>query len=182
MRRKFGGRRAGFTDDDILRILNELTGMEWGTWWMGHIRRPDEVDLDALLAPVGLMLSYEPPKGESPTRAWAGWTADTKDGVTRLTMVEKGSPAWDSGFGPDDIIVALDGHWVTADRVGDALAEKKPGDRVRVSFFRHDQLMDKTLTLGSTPRGKPTVKPVAKPTAAQKALFKRWLLIDFPKS
>jgi len=180
--RKFGGRRAGFTDADILIILKELTGQDWGPWWQRHVRQAGETDFDALLTPVGLRMAADPPKGESATRGWAGWSGAADGGVFRLTLVEQGGPAWDAGFGPDDILVAIDGHRVTADRFAAALAEKQPGDSVTVSFFRRDQLMQKTLKLGSAPRGKLKIVPVAYPSAAQRALFRRWLLIDLPKA
>jgi len=182
LRERFGGRRAGFTDADVLQILKELTGRSWEDWWARHIRSAGETDFDALLAPVGLRLASEPPKGDPATRAWAGWSGADEDGAFRLSLVEEGGPAWKAGLVPDDILVALDGHRVTADRFAAALAEKRPGDDLTVSFFRRDQLMQKTLKLGATPAGKLKVLPVNRPTAAQKALFKRWLLIDYPKS
>lgn len=180
LRRQFGGLRTGFTDADILVILQRLTGQSWAAWWAKHIRSAGETDFDTLLAPVGLRLTSE--GGDGATRAWPGWTGETKDGVTRLTLVEQGGPAWKAGLGPDDILVAIDGHRVTADRLGAAIAEKRPGDSITVSFFRRDQLMQKSLTLGSAPRGKLKVVPVASPSAAQRALFKRWLLVDLPRS
>ena len=62
------------------------------------------------------------------------------------------------------------------------LSERKPGDKVNVSFFRRDQLMTKTLTLGWAPASPAKVVPVERPTAAQKALFSRWLLVPYPKA
>ena len=60
--------------------------------------------------------------------------------------------------------------------------ERKPGDQVTVTYFRRDQLMTKTMTLGSAPAAAPKVVPVANPTAAQKAMFSRWLLVPYPRT
>ena len=68
----------------------------------------------------------------------------------RLTSVEKGSPAWDAGFVPDDIIVALDGRQADKDRFDAAIAEHKAGDLVTVAYFRHDKLSEKKVRLGSS--------------------------------
>jgi len=100
----------------------------------------------------------------------------------KLTGVERGSPAWDAGFAPDDIITAFDGRRVTKDRFDDALTERKAGEVVTVSYFRRDQLLQKKLTLGSIPKNKPKVVKVAHPTAFQKALYQRWLLAPYPSN
>ena len=99
----------------------------------------------------------------------------------RLKSVERGSPAWDAGFVPDDVIVAVDGKRVAPDRFDSAITERKPGEKVVVTYFRRDQLGEKALTLGANPKTRPAVVRVDRPTRAQKALFQRWLLIPYPK-
>lgn len=173
--KRFGGLARGFTSADVRSILCELTGTSWDAWWARNVDSPAAVDFDKLLAPAGLRLSTEP------MVAWAGWAAKAAPGGMQLSSVERGGPAWDAGFVPDDIIVAMDGKRVANDRFDAALSERKPGETVTVTYFRRDQLAEKRLTLGSTPKTRPSVVPVEHPTAAQKALFQRWLLIPYPK-
>jgi predicted metalloprotease with PDZ domain len=173
--RRFGGLVHGFTSADVRAILRELTGTSWDAWWARNVDSPAAVDFDRLLAPVGLKLQV------GPLIPWAGWSANATPGGMQLRSVERGSPAWNAGFVPDDILVAIDGKRVTVDRFDAALGERKPGETVTVSYFRRDQLGEKTLTLGSNPKDRPAVVPVDHPTAAQTALFQRWLLIPFPK-
>ncbi|MEO6433204.1 MAG: PDZ domain-containing protein [Sphingomicrobium sp.] len=183
LRRKYGGRVAGFTDADIRAILRDLTGRSWDQWWTKHIDTPGETDFAALLAPVGLEYGADATKpGEAAAKAWAGWSSREERGRLLLTTVEENGPAWQAGFVPDDIMVAIDGHAPTAARLDSALGEHQPGDTLTVTFFRRDQLLTKTLRVGAVPRGKPVVRAVANSTAAQRALFNRWLLIDFPKN
>jgi len=174
--KRFGDGKTGFTDADILQILHELAGHSWDQWWMTHIRAPIAPDFDALLAPVGLKLVY--PDSGAP-KAWAGWQGSEAEGGIHLDAVQKGSPAWDAGFGADDLLVAIDGERMSPRRFQSILAEHKVGDTVSVSFFRRDKLMQKTLKLGSS-IGSPKVVPVDRPTRAQKALFQRWLLVPYP--
>jgi predicted metalloprotease with PDZ domain len=173
---RFGSPRKGFTDADVLAILQELTGKSWSGWWAMHVQSPVAADFDALLAPVGLKLTFS--DSASP-KAWAGWRASESDGALRLNVVQKGGPAWDAGFSADDILVAIDGQRMTPDRLKSLLSERKPGDEVAVSFFRRDQLIQKKLKLGSTP-GSAKVVRAARPSAGQKALFRRWLGIPYP--
>jgi len=174
--RRFGGLARGFTSADVRAILRELTGTSWDAWWARNVDSPAAVDFDALLAPVGLKLQA------GPQVAWAGWSANAGPGGMQLRSVERGSPAWNAGFVPDDIIVAIDGKRVTADRFDAALAERKPGETVTIGYFRRDQLAEKRLTLGANPKDRPAVVQVERPTAAQRALFQRWLLIPYPKA
>lgn len=183
LRRKYGGQRTGFTDADVRAVLRELTGKDWSAWWTRHIDTPGDTDFDALLAPVGLKFSYSGGKpGKSAARPWIGWSSNTDGGKVVIDTVESGSPAWDAGFVPADILVAIDGRAVSESRLAAIADERAVGDEVTVTFFRRDQLLTKKLRLGATPRGTATIAPVARPTAGQKAMFKRWLLIDFPKS
>ena len=174
--KRFGGLARGFTAADVRTILQELTGTSWDAWWGRNVDSPAAVDFDKLLAAVGLKLSSEP------SVAWAGWAAKAAPGGMQLSSVERGSPAWNAGFVPDDIIVAVDGKRIANDRFETALGERKPGDTVTVTYFRRDQLAEKRLTLGSTPKTRRSVVPVERPTAAQKALFQRWLLIPYLKA
>jgi predicted metalloprotease with PDZ domain len=171
----------GFNAADVKAILAELTGHSWDDWWARNVDAPAPVHFDRLLGAVGLRISYEDSDKMLPSKAWAGWKADQSEGGMKLTAVERGSPAWNAGFAPDDIVTAFDGRRVTKDRFEDALTERKTGDVVTVSYFRRDQLMQKKLTLGSIPKNKPKVVKVARPTAAQKALYQRWLLAPYPE-
>ena len=170
----------GFAASDVKAILAELTGHAWEDWWARNVDAPAPVDFDRLLGATGLRISYEDSDRTVPTKPWAGWKADQADGGMKLTGVERGSPAWNAGFAPDDIITAFDGRRVTKDRFEDALTERKTGDVVTVSYFRRDELQQKKLTLGSIPKNKPKVVKIANPTAAQKALYQRWLLVPYP--
>jgi len=174
--KRFGGLARGFTSADVRAILRELTGTSWDGWWAHNVNSPASVDFDALLAPVGLKLQA------GPQVAWAGWSANAGPAGMQLRSVERGSPAWNAGFVPDDIIVAIDGKRVTVDRFDAALAERKPGETVTIGYFRRDQLAEKRLTLGANPKDRPAVVQVERPTAAQRALFQRWLLIPYPKA
>ena len=174
--RQFGDLRRGFTAADVRAVLQQLTGASWDAWWAQNVNSPTAVDFDALLAPVGLKLET------GPQIAWAGWSAAAAgSGGMQLRTVERGSPAWSAGFVPDDIIVAIDGKRVSGDRFDAAIGERKPGDSISVTYFRRDQIGEKRLTLGSTPKSRPSVVPVEHPTAAQIALFQRWLRIPYPK-
>jgi S1-C subfamily serine protease len=52
-----------------------------------------------------------------------------------------------------DIIVAVDGtRTTTYEELRDAVAQKKPGDEVRLELYRHGSKKTVTVTLGQAPR------------------------------
>lgn len=171
--RRFDADERGFGEADILQILQELTGTSWSGWWERNVRSPVAVDFERLLEPVGLQLTYS-----GVGKAWAGWSGEPEAGGVRLTSVERGGPAWDAGFTPGDIVVALDGERVSSDSLTSALAARQAGDTIAVTYSRRDRLAQKRLTLGRS-RGEAAVVPVESPTAAQMALFRRWLLVPY---
>jgi predicted metalloprotease with PDZ domain len=176
LHQRFDSRQRGYSASDMRAILKELTGRSWGGWWASHVEAPFSANFDALLAPVGLRI--EPPKERV---ADAGWSAETNAGAMRLTQVRADGPAWKAGLEADDLLVAIDGKRVDEGRFAAILDDHQAGEVVTVSFFRRDQLQERKLTLGERFKTRPKVVPVASPTAAQRALFERWLLVPFPK-
>ena len=173
---RYGNGAKGFTPADMKGILAELTGHSWDAWWAKHVDAPSDVDFAALLAPVGLKLDM----GGAPTVAQAGWQASASGGAMKLSGVAANGPAWNAGLEVDDILVAIDGRRLDESRFGSILTEYKPGDTVTVSFFRRDELQTRKMVLGGRPAGNVSVTPVANASAAQKALFQRWLLVPYP--
>ena len=62
------------------------------------------------------------------------------------------------------------------------LKDFSPEQSINISFFRRDKLMTKTMILASAPKNSLTIIPVKKVTKQQKAFFKAWTGVDFPKA
>ena len=67
-------------------------------------------------------------------------------------------------------------------RFEEALQEYEAGDEVKVTFFRRNQLHEKTLKLEQAPATDASIEPVDAPTAQQKARFLQWLQIPHPNA
>ncbi|EKE84864.1 M61 family metallopeptidase [Idiomarina xiamenensis] len=175
---QFDADEQGFKPADVLAVLQQLTGQSWQDWWQQYVTSPADIDLDKLLADVGLKLIYGDDDGAQQVNL--GWQTKAHDNGVQLTRVSRGEPAWQAGFTPDDIIVAIDGSRVTEKRLATLLAMKQPGDEIQVSFFRRDQLQQKTVTLGAKPKGKAKVIVNPDASAAERQRFEQWLGIDYP--
>ena len=98
----------------------------------------------------------------------------TKTGLCR--NVTPGSGAAKAGFHPGqtqvvvqgmsyllggDILVGVDGHAIqTYEQLRDAVAQKKPGDKIELDIYRHGSKQSVTVTLGQAPRHPPPALPV----------------------
>jgi len=167
-----------FNAADVRNIAHSLTGKRYENWWQNNIDSPISLNFDKLLMTAGLEFSY--PKKAKDIAA-TGFSSTERDGLVNLTRVIKGSPAWDAGLNVGDQIVAINGLKVMPSTLKVRLAQYKANESVVLSVFRRDRLVEKTLVLDQEKDKKPLIKPVEKPSKAQKAFFKAWLGVDFPK-
>ncbi|WP_341503467.1 PDZ domain-containing protein [Gallaecimonas sp. GXIMD4217] len=164
-----------FNDADVLKELKALSGRDYGAFWREHVQAPSPVDFDALLAQFGLELKREE------AQAFLGATLDDSQLPGTLVAVEKGSPAWQAGLTPGDVLVAWNGLRLAPGTLEARLKEAKAGETIELALFRRDRLIRLPVTLGER-AGKFSVVAVDKPSKAQKRAFKAWIGLDHPKA
>jgi predicted metalloprotease with PDZ domain len=106
-------------------------------------------------------------------RAWSGIALQADR--TTIRNVVPDSPAWRAGLTFNDDVIAVDGARVTATTFAKRVADRRPGDEVRVTYFRRDELREATLTLGESPERKLVVAPDPKARGLAKAVREGWL-------
>ena len=160
-----------FNSQDMKNIAMKLTGKSYDEWWKNNIESPLTVDFDSLLAKAGLEFVYPKKTKEIST---TGFASTDKSGLLTLTRVFADSAAWNAGLTTGDQIVAINGLKVTQGSLKTRLAQYKVGDKVTLSLFRRDRLVEKTLTLTAKKDKKPMIRVVKNPTHKQKAFYKAW--------
>jgi predicted metalloprotease with PDZ domain len=108
-----------------------------------------------------------------------GWLGVSLRGSSTLAAVSAGSPAMEAGLYAEDEIVALDGYRVDGAGLVSRCEDKAPGEKVRVTVFRREQLLDVPVTLGAKPADAAWLERLAQPTEQQKASFKAWCGADW---
>jgi len=68
-----------------------------------------------------------------------------------VNVVRPESPAEEAGLQPDDVIVSIDGQFVTFGSLPEILGEYEPGDEVVLSILRDEETLEITVTLGTAP-------------------------------
>ena len=81
----------------------------------------------------------------------------------------------------EDIIVAIDGLRMADNELENRLKDFKPKDTITFSYFRRDKLKTATIKLAAIAKNKLKIIPIAKASDGQKAFFKAWTGLDFPK-
>lgn len=161
----------GFTRDDFVERLETMSGGSFAEFFARHVEGTDAIDFAGLLADVGVTMERD----KSGEEAWLGADLEDSGGLARIKGVSSEGPAFAAGLIVDDLLVAIEGERLRAGDLAARLKARRPGDRVRISYFRYDLLREVELDLGAKPAGKWVLKQAPEPTEAQKAAFEAWV-------
>jgi predicted metalloprotease with PDZ domain len=174
-----------FDEADLVSIIEKVTGDNYQQWWQENVHGYAQVDFDKLLAKAGLAMSYGDTDkyiDKIKEQAWVGIQTKQSTKGLQISAVEKNSLAWKAGLMVDDIIIAIEGLRMGDKDLNERLKNFKPTDKIKITFFRRDELFTQSIVLGSIPKGKLKIVPVEQVSERQKKFFKQWTGVDFPKS
>jgi predicted metalloprotease with PDZ domain len=184
-----GQRDVGFDETAFRQEVERAVDLDLGEFWARYVVGREDPDLAGALASAGLELkaSWEKPAGGENggggnAPAWLGTTLKNEGSRAVVVSALSGSPAEAAGLYAGDEIVACDGWKVASENaLGERLAARKPGDTVRLSFFRRDELRELAVTLGGAPRDKFEIVPRKEATSIERALHEAWLGEKLPE-
>jgi predicted metalloprotease with PDZ domain len=171
----------GVAPDSIQQLVNEITGVDLGSFLQDLIYGTTELPLPELLAAVGVevvqrVAKNPQDKGGKDVEAdlpAADFGATLKDGEAGLMIqrvVEAGA-AQSGGLSAGDQIVALDGLRLNQAQLESKILRAKPGDAWQVHAFRRDELHQFEVVLQAAAM----TTFVLKATDQQQAARKDWL-------
>ena len=180
---RFGDGR-GVPEPAVEAAASEVAGRDLSPFFDRALRSTEELDL-SVLSHVGLeartrIRESAADKGGTPPRLKAGddrprgWTGIVPRGASIASVLE-GSPAQQAGLYAEDEVVAIDGVRGDAAALVSRADERTPGDGLRISVFRRDQLLDVPVVLAPRPEDAVWLAPVPSPTEEQKRALERWL-------
>jgi predicted metalloprotease with PDZ domain len=158
----YDGKQQGVPEDEILAIMEELSGADLKRFHDRHIRGTEDVPLEDLLPAFGVAYEANVPADAKP---WLGARIGKEGGDAKLAAVYEGGPAMLAGLSAGDKLVAIDGLRVPASGPDGLLARYRINDTVRIHAFRRDELMELRLRLKSDTAPQVTLKALAKPVA-----------------
>lgn len=190
----------GYTPDDLLKVINELSGSDFDEFFERYIRGTEDFPFEAFASACGLELVFEPAEGD----AEADEHSEDEDGAedtareggprgdagaiplrpylgldlagVRVSALLADGPAYASGLMVGDEVIAVDGRRVNAQSDLDEYIRSLDADAtIEVSYFRRDALRRLAIALQPVPDGKWVLRRVKEPTAEQKAAYADWL-------
>jgi predicted metalloprotease with PDZ domain len=181
---EFAKRDRNYTPEDFQRAAEQTAGASLEDFFRRYVRGREELDYNAALSTVGLQLLTTAGDSSQPQQQRAHLGANLRQEGERLTVtnVPAGTPAYDQGLYAADQIVAVDGARASLTFLNARLEEKRPGDELRLTVFRADELRTLNIRLGGRPEENYRIAPVRQPTAEQARLYEAWLGAPFPKS
>lgn len=165
--KRYGWPKPGFPERGFEALCEEVAGVKLTKFWRDHVQGTRELDYTEFLETYGLEFARDK-EGDKP---WTGLVL----GGNKVSAVHEDGPGRKAGLQPKDEIVAINGHRVDGKNIDDRIGETKPGDKLALTLFRRDKLVQAALVVGKTPAGKLLLRPRKKQTAQQKANYRRWV-------
>ncbi|MCA1592963.1 MAG: PDZ domain-containing protein [Acidobacteria bacterium] len=201
---EFFKKNRNYTPEDFQRAAEVAAGASLEDFFRRFVRGREELDYNAALEAVGLLLDATSDASGNPAaeRAFLGAnitregelatlntssgagiirTSTSPDAVV-IKSVPAGTPAYEQGLSAGDQIVAVDGLRVTRDSLNTRLEEKRPGDAVTLTIFRADILRTFLIKLGGHAAAIYRIVPVKQPGAEQMKNYQDWLAAPYPKT
>jgi len=173
---EFFKKNGNYGPQDFQKACELMAGSSLEQFFNRYVRGKDELNYDAALNAAGLRLDTKVGEEVKVPKSFFGADVKMEENKLMVTKVYAGSPAYEQGLNANDQIVAIDNARVNKDFLAARLAEKKPGDTVRLAVFRFDDLKVLEIKLGTRGVGKYRIIPLADPTGGQKKVYQSWLL------
>ncbi|MDE3271017.1 M61 family metallopeptidase [Pseudoalteromonas sp. G4] len=168
----------GFTNNDVKQILKTVSGKDYSSWWQQNVDSPAELNFKQMLNTVGLVFDY--PKDVT-FEAQAEMSGKYENGQLFVERVKRNGAAWQAGLTTGDIVIAINGKRIS-ESFDKYIKRFNAGEKIEISYFRRDTLNTTQVTLSEKANKPKNIRLAKNPTRQQKALFKAWLGVDYPKS
>lgn len=173
---RYGRVDKGYEEKDLEPLFSEVAGIDLAGFFAAHIHGLEEPDWNRYLGYAGLELKPAKRKASDPLPPKLGVLTERREGGRiEVATVLEGLAGYEGGLSAKDEIVAVEGRRVTADQFDDRLNDFLPGDSIRLTIFRDDDLREVTVRLGD---GSKTIARLLKrkdATPDERALYEAWL-------
>ncbi|MET3977797.1 putative metalloprotease with PDZ domain [Mucilaginibacter sp. UYP25] len=146
----YGKTDKPYTIPNLQEVLGKVTNPKFATaFFADYIYGVKKNDYEALLANAGLVLQKA-----APGKAWIGRIASkpSNGGLTITNSTVSNTPVYKAGLDAGDTILKIDGQDVkAATAIADIIKDKKPGDKLSVSYKNRTGSHDATIVVEESP-------------------------------
>ena len=176
--RRYSGER-GYKTEEFRKVLEEVSGIGLGDWLTRAVESSGDLDYQETLDWYGLrFVSSEPQKKEDDQELPAGWLGvdlEKDGGRLVVTLVKRGTPAYEAGVNVGDEILAIDDYRVPPDGIENRLKAYRPGEKATLLVARRERLTRLPVTFGEKPKTRWKLEARPDATEEQKARLAAWL-------
>ena len=159
----------GFTDEELQTAVELIAGKKLDTFFQKYIFGTETIPYNEYFASVGMTMVDKNATSNNP---YLG--ADFR-GSTKITSVQRNSPAYNEGLNYGDEILSIDGAKV--EDVAKFVQTKKVGDVLEIKVKRDGLEKSFKITLTRNPKKEYALEPVAGASPEQLSLYKKWLYL-----
>jgi predicted metalloprotease with PDZ domain len=164
--------KPGFEPEDAVRAGSEVAGKDMSDFFRRYLSGKEVPPYEEYFAYAGI----EVEKRMDTLRPWIGIaTQRGDDGHAVVASLTPSGPAERAGLDRGDVVLAVEGHAVTAEEFPSAITAHHRGDTVQVSVMHAGQLRQIALTLASDPSPTYLLRLMENPTDLQKKIYRSWL-------
>ncbi len=175
---EFFKKGRNYSPEDLQKAAEIAAGKGLDDFFRKYVRGREEINYNEFFNGIGLQLDAAP---LSAAQAFLG--ADTTQQGERLmiTSIPAGTPAYEQGLNTGDQILTVNGNRANQAFLQNTVADKKPGEKIRLTIFRLDEIRNIEITLGSKVPVAYRLAPVKNPGDDQKRLYQNWLKASLTK-
>jgi predicted metalloprotease with PDZ domain len=183
---EFFQKGRNYTPADFQKACELMAGVHLDEFFTRYVRGKEDLalELNRMLAGAGLEIeqggvAIGSDAADKIVRLKGFLGAEIEDkpdgGFIVVKNVRAGSPAYEQGLNAKDKIIALDGARVDKDTFEALIAAKHPGDTVRITVFRFDDVHTFDIRLVSRIDAPYRIVPLAQVSEQQHRIYQAWL-------
>jgi len=166
------GPGRGYTEDDVLNALNEVSGTDFSQFFQDYIRGTQPLPYDDVLKLAGLKLTQTLEPGAPPS---LGVLIEATDLGEKITSVIPGGAADRAGLSRDDVLIAVDELSLATTSLDDRLKMYPPGAVVPFTVQRFGKRLRISVKLDPPSAWQYSIQEIPKATADQIKVRESWL-------
>jgi len=169
---RFALPKPGFEPEDVVRAVSEVAGKNMSDFFRRYVEGQEVPPYEEFFAHAGIHFE----KRTDPDMPWLGasWQRN-EDGRARILNIRPASPALAANLDRGDVVMAVDGRDVNAERFLQALSGKRPGETVRLTVNHHGARRDLELKLSENPDVTYLLSPMDTMSESQRKMYLSWL-------
>ena len=147
-----------------MQIINKISSSDFSDFYRKYIAGIENIPYGDFLLTAGLKLDITEDK---PSPYLGIETQPAPGNFVNVAYVAPGSPAYECGIDTEDILLALNGQRLTFTQWRDHLNQYKAGEKITVTLFHRDRLIEKEITLRWEQKSFYRIKEVDNPSENQ---------------